>query len=177
MKPLAINFGALPVAMPWWTLLLFVAGLAACGVGVWRFSTMQAELQTVRRDIAQHEELLALRSPTRERRPQFELPAERVRAINRAVGKLNLPWANLFAAIEAAKPETVALLSLEPDAGKRTLKITAETRRSADMLGFVDRLAKRGEFAGVALQKHEISDQDPNRPYRFQLEARWRDQP
>ena len=177
MKPLAINFGTAPTAAPWWTVLLFVAGFGACAAGVWRFSTAQAELQTARREITQKQELLALRSPAREQRPQYDLPADRVRAINRAIAKLNLPWVPLFAAVEAAKPETVALLALEPDAGKRMLKIVAETRRSSDMLAFVDRLAKRGEFVGVTLQKHEISDQDVNRPYRFQLEARWREQP
>ena len=177
MKPLAINFGAPPPTAPWWALLLFMAGLAACAAGVWRFSAAQAELQSLRDEVAQKQELLALRSPVRDLRAQFEMPADRVRAINRAIARLNLPWVPLFAAVEAAKPETVALLSLEPDAGKRMLKIVAETRKSADMLAFVDRLAKRAEFVNVTLQKHEISDQDVNRPYRFQLEARWREQP
>lgn len=177
MKPPAINFGMTVATAPWWLLLFLVAGFSASAAGVWRFSATQMALQSVRKEIAQKQESLALRSPAREQRPQFDLPPDRVRAINRAIARLNLPWLPLFDAVEAAQPATVALLSLEPDAGKRVLKIIAETRDSAHMLAFVDRLARRHEFVGVTLQKHEINDQDVNRPYRFQLEARWRELP
>ena len=177
LNPLRINFGVNAAAPPWWVLALFAAGFASCAWGVWRLGSLQAELVDVRRAIAQKQDLLALRSPVRAERAQFELPADEVRAINRAIVKLNLPWRRLFAALEAGKPANVALLALEPDPGREVLRVVAEVKQADDMLAFVDRLAARPEFAGVALVKHEINDQDPNRPYRFQLEARWKDPP
>src|SRR5688572_6745809 len=39
-------------------------------------------------------------------------------AVNAAIAQLNLPWRDVFDAIEAATPATVALLALEPNAKK-----------------------------------------------------------
>jgi Tfp pilus assembly protein PilN len=67
----------------------------------------------------------------------------------------------------------VALLALEPDARRRSLRITAEARNSDDMLAYVAKMQEQGWFASVALVRHEIAEQEPNRPLRFQLSAQW----
>jgi len=67
----------------------------------------------------------------------------------------------------------VALIALEPDPRKRSLKITAETRTSDEMVDYVAALKEQESFSGVILTRHEINDADPNRPLRFQLEATW----
>jgi len=95
-------------------------------------------------------------------------------AINAAILQLNLPWGGLHDAIRAATPASVALLAVEPDAKRRVLRITAEARNSDDMLAYVERVADQEWFAGVALTRHEINEQDPNRPIRFQFDAQWR---
>jgi Tfp pilus assembly protein PilN len=105
------------------------------------------------------------------------LAPEQVAAVNRAVAALNLPWDNLFGAVEAARPEKVALLNLEPDGVRRSLRLVAEARDSADMLAFVDRLAARPELATVNLVKHEIQEKDAQRPLRFQVDAQWKEAP
>lgn len=97
-------------------------------------------------------------------------------AVNAAILQLNLPWRGLHDAVKAATPPSVALLALEPDARRRTLRITAEARGSDEMLAYVERMQKLDWFAGVALTRHEINDQDPNRPIRFQIDAQWRPQ-
>jgi Tfp pilus assembly protein PilN len=97
-------------------------------------------------------------------------------AVNAAILQLNLPWRALHDAVKAATPPTVALLALEPDARRRTLRITAEARGSDEMLAYVDRMQRQDWFADVALTRHEINEQDPNRPIRFQLDAQWRPQ-
>jgi Tfp pilus assembly protein PilN len=78
--------------------------------------------------------------------------------------------------VQGATPTSVALLALEPDAKRRVLRITAEARSSDDMLAYVERLQDEDWFSGVALTRHEINEQDPNRPIRFQLDAEWRQQ-
>jgi hypothetical protein len=105
-------------------------------------------------------------------RPQL-LP-EQAAAVNAAIMQLNLPWRELHDAVQSATPSTVALLALEPDAKKRVLRITAETKGSEDMIGYVERMKAQQRFSGVALTRHEVNDQDQNHPVRFQLDAQWR---
>lgn len=97
-------------------------------------------------------------------------------AVNAAILQLNLPWRDLHDAVARATPVSVALLALEPDAKRRVLRITAEARGSDDMFAYVERLQGPDWFAHVALTRHEINEQDPNRPIRFQLDAQWRPQ-
>ena len=94
-------------------------------------------------------------------------------AMNAAVMQLNLPWRALHDAVREATPPAVALLALEPDAKKRVLRITAEARGSDDMIAYVEALQKQAWFGAVTLVRHEIGEQDPNRPIRFQLDAQW----
>ena len=94
-------------------------------------------------------------------------------AVNSAVLQLNLPWRALHDAIGEATPSAIALLALEPDARRRTIKITAETRTSDAMIAYVEALKEQELFTSVALTRHEINELDPNRPLRFQLEAEW----
>lgn len=94
-------------------------------------------------------------------------------AVNAAVMQLNLPWRALQDAVAAATPPGVALLALEPDARKRSLRISAEARTSDEMIDYVARLKREELFSDVALTHHEINDQDPNRPIRFELDAAW----
>jgi len=94
-------------------------------------------------------------------------------AVNAVVMQLNLPWRALHDAIGAATPGSIAMLALEPDARKRSMKITAEAKSSDAMIAYVEALKKQDLFADVVLTRHEINDQDPMRPIRFQLEAQW----
>jgi hypothetical protein len=110
--------------------------------------------------------------PVAMRRPAMS--ESQAAAVNAAIMQLNLPWRALNAAVLGATPATVALLSLEPDARKRTLRITAEARGSDDMIGYVEQLQRQDWFASVSLTRHEVNEQDPNRPIRFQIEAQWR---
>jgi Tfp pilus assembly protein PilN len=96
-------------------------------------------------------------------------------AVNTAIGQLNLPWRDVFDAIEAATPPAIALLALEPDAKKHLLKGMAEAKTSDDMIAYMETLKQQAFFADVVLTKHEINGQDPNRPIRFQFEAHWRE--
>ncbi|QYF93999.1 hypothetical protein KY495_01810 [Massilia sp. PAMC28688] len=97
----------------------------------------------------------------------------RAAAVNAAVMQLNLPWRALHDAIGAATPATIAMLALEPDARRRSIKITAEAKSSDTMIAYVEALKEQETFSAVTLTRHEINEQDPNRPIRFQIEAEW----
>jgi Tfp pilus assembly protein PilN len=102
------------------------------------------------------------------------VPEAQAAAVNAAVLQLNLPWRALYDAVQAGTPANIALLALEPDARKSLLRITAEAKTSDDMIAYVEQLKKSEWFSGVLLSRHEINEQDPNRPIRFQLDAQWR---
>lgn len=105
--------------------------------------------------------------------PKFAVSEAQAQAVNDAVMQLNLPWRDLVEAVRAATPANIALLALEPDAKRRTLRITAEARNSDDMLAYVASMEEQGWFASSALVRHEIAEQEPNRPLRFQVSAQW----
>lgn len=177
MKPLRIDFAAPGAARSlyrtrpvFWVLL--ATGLLLCvaaGVTGWRLLAQQE---------ANEAQLAALR--VRTNAPAVVVVGEQPRispqqavAVNGAIMQLNLPWRALHDAVGAATPASIALLALEPDARKRSIKITAEARSSDNMVAYVEQLKQQELFAGVTLVRHEINEQDANRPIRFQLEAEW----
>ncbi len=105
------------------------------------------------------------------------LPAAEISAINAAIAQLNLPWRDLLDAIERATPTAIALLSLEPDAGKHSLKGAAEARDSAAMIAYIASLQQQDFLDEVDLIRHETNDADIHKPLRFQFEAHWRGSP
>ena len=109
--------------------------------------------------------------------PARAVPEAQANAVNAAVLQLNLPWRGLHDAIQAATPADIALLALEPDAKKNSVRITAEAKSSDDMIAYVARLQDVDWFNAVLLTRHEINEQDPNRPIRFQIDAQWKAAP
>jgi Tfp pilus assembly protein PilN len=105
--------------------------------------------------------------------PKVAIAPAQASAVNAAVMQLNLPWRDLAAALNEATPETIALLALEPDAKRRTVRISAEARSSDEMLAYITRLQADEWFSSVVLMRHEVMEQDPNRPLRFQVNVQW----
>jgi hypothetical protein len=103
------------------------------------------------------------------------ITAERARAVNDAIGRLNLPWDRIFVALNAAGAQvragSVALLELEPDAAAGVVKITAEARSAEAMLNYQRRLEEQPAFASALMTRHEVIVEDPQAPMRFWIEA------
>ena len=178
MKAMPIDFAAPSLARTLYRtrtrdwLLLTVAlllALAAAFLG-WRLWQQQQA------DAAQLEAALARARvpvivPLAVNQPVISEP--QAAAVNAAVMQLNLPWRALHDAIGAATPAAIGMLALEPDARRRSIKITAEAKSSDAMIAYVEALKEQEMFAAVTLTRHEINEQDPNRPIRFQIEAEW----
>jgi hypothetical protein len=105
--------------------------------------------------------------------PVIPIPEPQAAAINAAVLQLNLPWRELQEAVAAATPPAVAMLSMEPDARKSIVKLSAEVKNSEDMIAYIEALKQQEFFSNVVLTRHETMELDPNRPIRFQVEAAW----
>ena len=86
---------------------------------------------------------------------------------------LQMPWAEMLAALEAVQAHDVALLGVEPSASRHNIRITAEAKTPEAMLNYVDAL--RGDsFPEVTLSSHQVEAQTPGNPVRFVVQARWR---
>jgi hypothetical protein len=107
--------------------------------------------------------------------PQARIGVAQAAAVNAAVLQLNLPWRALHDAVAAGTPANIALIALEPDPRRRSMKITAEAKGSDEMIAYVEQLKQQELFGAgaVTLLRHEINELDPNRPLRFQLDAQW----
>jgi Tfp pilus assembly protein PilN len=154
---------------------------AAIVLGVHLFTTglnYRKEVEAVERLRAQELARTAHTAVTRIAAPaRAPVPDAQAAAVNAAVMQLNLPWRGLHDAIQAATPAGIALLALEPDAKKSSVRISAEAKDSDDMIAYVGQLQRIDWFGAVALVRHEINEQDPNRPIRFQIDAQWRAAP
>ncbi|GAB3472002.1 hypothetical protein GCM10027321_44530 [Massilia terrae] len=145
--------------------------LLAAAIGAYRYAGQMAGYEQQLAALRARDQALVPLPPS-PRTPQVS-PAQAA-AINAAVIQLNLPWRGLRDAVAGATPPAIALLALEPDAKNRVLRITAEAKNSDDMVGYVEQIQSQEWFEAAALTRHEINEQDPNRPLRFQLDARWR---
>ncbi len=105
--------------------------------------------------------------------PAPTLSAAQAEVINRAVLQLNLPWRDLFDALEATPTTSVALLELSPDAGNRRLTGKAEADNSDAMLDYLARLQQQPFFGHVLLVRHERQPEQHERPLSFVFEAHW----
>ncbi|MFS2007370.1 hypothetical protein ACEN9F_27525 [Duganella sp. CT11-25] len=154
-------------------LALAAAGLLLCAgaaFGAWKLAEQKHARE---RQLRHLQERVSAMSARPAEVAKTVIPEGQAVFVNGAIMQLNLPWRELQDAVAAATPRSVALVAMEPDPRKQVLKITAETRTSDDMVAYVAELKQQESFSGVILTRHEINDQDPNRPLRFQLEATW----
>lgn len=104
-----------------------------------------------------------------------QVSAEAAKAHNTAVRQLNIPWSRLWDALERHVNAEVAVLSMEPDATHRQVRIVAEAKDAETLLRFAQALGEDRSFAGMRLRQEETNELDANRPVRLTFELRWRD--
>jgi Tfp pilus assembly protein PilN len=178
MKPLLINFAPpswyrsiAQIGSLYW--LLAMLGLALCIGVVLTSLKLQRQNDAIAAALERGQISIGERLAPKPMPKAPPVPEAQARAINNAIGQMNLPWRDLFDALEEATPDTIALLALEPDAKKHRLKGIAEAKDSDNMIEYIRLLKEQSFFESVILTKHEISELDPNRPLRFQFEAQW----
>lgn len=89
----------------------------------------------------------------------------------RAVARqLNIPWQELFEQLERTTPPQVALVSVEPDGQRGTVRLQAEAKSLDTLLQYAAALQGQGVLGRLTYNKHETNGQDPNRPMRLTFE-------
>jgi hypothetical protein len=180
MKKIRIDFAPPSLARAWhrtprgtWGMLFAAVALVpGLGSSITQYRGLQAKEAQHMAQVAQARARAAASAPVAA--PVRVVPPAQAGAVNASVQQLNLPWRGLHDAVQAATPASIALLALEPDAKKSTVRITAEAKSSDDMIAYVEQLERIEWFTTVLLARHEIKEQDPNRPIRFQVDAQWR---
>lgn len=162
--------------LPWLGLLLLATALAALALLGAYYQELKQRNALWEARIDHIERLSSSRA--RSARPLGEPAARRllqeVQHANQVLRQLSLPWNALFKAVETSVGKDVALLALEPDTQKGTLRISGEAKHLDAVLGFVKQLGSREIFTSVFLQNHQMQQEDPQRPVRFSLLAVWK---
>jgi hypothetical protein len=96
---------------------------------------------------------------------------EEARRAEAVVRQLALPWASLIEMLEQAALPDVALLLLQPDPERHSLRLVAEARNREVMFEFVRRLAAAPGLAEVHMLDHQLQRDDPRRPLHFSVQA------
>ena len=99
------------------------------------------------------------------------------RATRQVAGNLMTPWSRLLTSLGSTTSKDVALLSVEPSAAKKSVRLTAEAREAGDMLAYVAELQRDTRLSSVVLVSHQVQAQAPGSPVRFQIQAQWGDAP
>ncbi|WP_211444608.1 PilN domain-containing protein [Collimonas humicola] len=182
MKTIRIDFAPRSLARTisrtgWRSWLCGALALALClsAIAMTVRLTQQQQRQQARIDsvLAQTKQRTAAQPAA----PKLVVSEGQATAVNTAIRQLNLPWRDLFEAIEGATPTSIALLSLEPDAKRQVIRGLAEAKNSDDMVDYIAQLKQQKLFTDVVLNRHEMNDKDVNRPLRFQFQAQWGNRP
>jgi Fimbrial assembly protein (PilN) len=166
MRALDLDLVRRRPAWPAWAMLavgVLLAAEAGFGVVGLRDEVRQLEQRRAAPVVRSAAPAAPLSEPTRR-----ELDAAR-----RVLQELTLPWEAMFRAIEEADGKGIALLSIEPDAAKRSVRIGGEARNYPAILAFMQRLEASHTLSGVHLLNHQLREQEAGRPVYFIVATSW----
>ena len=95
------------------------------------------------------------------------------KAANQIARELQMPWAEMLAALEAVPTPEVALLGVEPSALRHVVRITAEAKNSGAMLDYLQALQGGRQFSDIWLTSHQVQALTPGTPVRFVVQLKW----
>lgn len=87
--------------------------------------------------------------------------------------RLLTPWGELFHALEQAQTESIALLSIEPDAGRGRLRLAGEAKNAEALAEYLKSLQATASIDGLRILTQQVKQNDPEQPIEFIVEARW----
>ncbi|GAB2849546.1 hypothetical protein GCM10027277_17160 [Pseudoduganella ginsengisoli] len=187
-----LSFTPAPAPQGGWRLALMALGIVALLPAGAHWLRVHGEVQALQARIAAVQPRRA--APAALPPAMQKEQEQQVKVVAEAIRQLNLPVPRLLKTLQAPADMHVALLGVdlngqpsqdntEPAAAKAapaphgpagSLKIAAEAETAQDMLNYLAFLSQQPLFRSVYLVKHEMAGNGEARPYRFQLEAQWR---
>jgi hypothetical protein len=150
---------------------LFIAA-ALLTTLVWAALELQREAHAASIETLALHMRVAPHSPASAAKPA--LTVQQAQDWNLITRQLNIPWATLLDALEASMPEDVAVVAVEPDPARASVRLQVEAKALDILLAYAQSLKAAGPFEEALLFKHETNDQDATRPVRLTIEARLR---
>ena len=164
MKKLDINFVGRGARSPWAGRVLMAVALALSLEAAVSYKSVSASLELNNAKIAA--------APPRAV-PMAKVSAEETAVARETVERLGMPWNNLFAALESASSEKVALLGIEPDPKSGTIVISGDSKDYLAALSYVLNLSQAQALSHVQLVRHEVKQNDPQGTVSFAVSAAW----
>ncbi|MDH4393571.1 MAG: hypothetical protein QE285_19380 [Aquabacterium sp.] len=157
-----------------WAMGLIGLGcLAAAAATWWRGEVAHSALQQQIAATAAH---MAVAQRRQLPAPVAAITPERRAAVDAWIAGLNVPWSDLFSALQAAGSPTIGLIELTAEARKRSIRLVAEARDTASMLAYVERLRAGPMWSAVALVSHQQIQEDAAEPVlRFDVQLNWQE--
>jgi Tfp pilus assembly protein PilN len=173
MHALRLDYQRSNKPVPWLGLGVLLAALAALALMGGYYRTLNQRIDFWESKVDRIERLSSHRAPASRPLDEQAVRARmlEVKQANQVLRQLSLPWNALFNAVETSGGQSIALLSMESDMQKGTLKISGEAKDLNALLTYVRKLSTREVFSGVFLQNHQIQQTDPEKPLRFSLLA------
>jgi hypothetical protein len=100
---------------------------------------------------------------------------DQIKKANAVLQQMNVPWSELFAAIESAENGQIALLAVQPDARSHSVLMAGEAKDLPTALAYLERLERTKRLRDVVLMTHEVKSKEPGQPVAFTLSAGWRE--
>lgn len=174
MQPLVLDFRRRYRRVPWTGLLvLALAATAVVGSGFHYVDANEQLAAAEARMKASERSSRRQQAAMRGTATDLQKVALEIKRANEVIGQINLPWEELFKAVETSDKKQVALLSIEPDPQKQHVKVTAEARNLAAMLAYARSLEQQQLLTDIFLQSHQVQQQDAEKPVRFVFTATW----
>jgi len=108
-----------------------------------------------------------------ERGAETQEVRDQIKKANAVLQVMNVPWGELFAAIESAENSDVALLAVQPDTRSHSVTIGGEARGLPAVFAYMERLERTKRLHGVMMSSHEVKSKEPGQPVAFTLSAGW----
>lgn len=163
MQRIALDFVRRAPRSRWASRVLLAVALGVAGDMAFTFAQLD-------RAVKANEAVVARGQP---RKAVARVSPEELALARDTVERLGLPWTKLFAALESAASDQVALLAIEPDTKSGTVKISGDSKDYLAALGYVLNLSQADALSNVQLVRHELKQNDPQRPVAFSISAAW----
>ena len=164
MQRIELDFVRRRPASRWAGRVLLAVALGMAGEMAYTFVQLQDAVRA-------NEAVVARAQPRKSTAPAAS--AEEVAAAKETVDRLALPWTRLFAALEGAASDQVALLAIEPDTKSGTVTISGDSKDYLAALTYVLNLSRSDALSKVELVRHEVKQNDPQKPVSFSIQAAW----
>lgn len=151
------------------------AALAAGAIAFASYSSIQ--YRQLQEEVSRKEARLSshgvLRAPEPAAVQVQPVNSEQFAFARETIQRLATPWQLFFKAMEDARTDRVALLSIEPDVRSGIVKVTGEAKDYLAVLTYLAHLDYQDALTRVHLVRHEVRQAGPQRAVAFTISATW----